>query len=415
MKKFLLLLIVFGVAGWFGVKYFKKKETPPVTNTPAVSTVPTKTTEPAATANKDPSPPQVPQARETPLLMDESEANDAIHLFKSGRFQEALNLFQKDLVDPQYMRVQARNLAYIAKSHEYLGDMGKAKENWELLLGKFPQSNYTGDAKYFLARQARQDGRESSGFKLLEESAAQFGKSVGGNQAVLDLAQHYFGKGEELAAWQWYSQAMRGDFPRELMKNIQGILNTLLGKMLAAPKKIPGCVYYRVEPRDVLIKVARKFKTSTGIIRWVNKRSSDMLRIGEELAILPGPIWLDVNKKAFMLSVFLENGLYLRGYDVGLGKDDKTPLGTFTIQTQLKNPDWYHEGRRIPFGDPRNLLGTRWMGFENKVGVSGFGIHGTSEPDTIGKSLSNGCVRMRNPEVEELYELVPKQTKVVIR
>jgi lipoprotein-anchoring transpeptidase ErfK/SrfK len=55
----------------------------------------------------------------------------------------------------------------------------------------------------------------------------------------------------------------------------------------------------------------------------------------------------------------------------------------------------------VPPG-PSNPLGTRWLG----LSVKGFGIHGTNVPQSIGKNASHGCIRMRNSDVEELFELV---------
>ena len=70
--------------------------------------------------------------------------------------------------------------------------------------------------------------------------------------------------------------------------------------------------------------------------------------------------------------------------------------------------------KTIPYGDPENVLGTRWMGFENQPGVMGYGIHGTERPESIGGDESMGCVRMRNREVEELFGVVPRGTPVRI-
>ncbi|MFQ5787157.1 MAG: L,D-transpeptidase, partial [Thermodesulfobacteriota bacterium] len=67
------------------------------------------------------------------------------------------------------------------------------------------------------------------------------------------------------------------------------------------------------------------------------------------------------------------------------------------------------------FGDPKNVLGTRWIGFEDKEGLYGYGIHGTTEPDSIGKEMSNGCIRLTNEDVEELFNYVKAKTKVVIQ
>jgi lipoprotein-anchoring transpeptidase ErfK/SrfK len=104
----------------------------------------------------------------------------------------------------------------------------------------------------------------------------------------------------------------------------------------------------------------------------------------------------------------------LAAYRVGLGKDGRTPRGSFTIEVKQENPVWWKDGQAIPFGDPENVLGTRWMGFEDRPGTSGYGIHGTTEPETIGLNRSMGCVRMRNEEVQELFDFVPRGTSVEI-
>jgi lipoprotein-anchoring transpeptidase ErfK/SrfK len=50
------------------------------------------------------------------------------------------------------------------------------------------------------------------------------------------------------------------------------------------------------------------------------------------------------------------------------------------------------------------------MGFE----LAGYGIHGTVDPQSLGKQVTQGCVRMANNEVEELYSIVPEGTEVAI-
>ena len=70
----------------------------------------------------------------------------------------------------------------------------------------------------------------------------------------------------------------------------------------------------------------------------------------------------------------------------------------------------------IDFGSEENLLGTRWMALESAdhPELTGFGIHGTWERDSIGSESSAGCIRMLNEEVEELFDLVPRKTIVTI-
>jgi lipoprotein-anchoring transpeptidase ErfK/SrfK len=71
---------------------------------------------------------------------------------------------------------------------------------------------------------------------------------------------------------------------------------------------------------------------------------------------------------------------------------------------------WYKDGAAVPPGSPENILGTRWMGLSKE----GYGIHGTTEPGSLGKQATAGCVRMLNAEVEELYGILPEGTEVTI-
>jgi lipoprotein-anchoring transpeptidase ErfK/SrfK len=93
-----------------------------------------------------------------------------------------------------------------------------------------------------------------------------------------------------------------------------------------------------------------------------------------------------------------------------------TPLGEFTIVDKQLNPWWYPPDSDwaagmspIPPG-PGNPLGTRWMG----LSVPGVGIHGTPDAASIGYSASHGCVRMRIPDAEWLYDRVSIGTPVFI-
>ncbi|WP_368484204.1 L,D-transpeptidase [Priestia aryabhattai] len=71
--------------------------------------------------------------------------------------------------------------------------------------------------------------------------------------------------------------------------------------------------------------------------------------------------------------------------------------------------------RHIPGGDPRNLLRKRWLGL-NANGTYGdtYNIHGNNNESSIGKYVSQGCVRMHNADVEKLYDKVQVGTPVAI-
>jgi len=98
----------------------------------------------------------------------------------------------------------------------------------------------------------------------------------------------------------------------------------------------------------------------------------------------------------------VENGQTVRVYPVAVGKPSTpSPVGTFTIARRAENPAYRHNGKTIPPG-PGNPVGTRWMG----LSIQGYGIHGTNEPNSIGKAASHGCIRMAKADLEELYPLV---------
>ena len=86
-------------------------------------------------------------------------------------------------------------------------------------------------------------------------------------------------------------------------------------------------------------------------------------------------------------------------YPIAVGKPwTPTPTGTYHIINKIINPG--------------GMLGTRWMGLDIPNGP--YGIHGTFQPDSIGKFISNGCIRMFNRDVEELFNQVRLGTTVVI-
>jgi lipoprotein-anchoring transpeptidase ErfK/SrfK len=96
------------------------------------------------------------------------------------------------------------------------------------------------------------------------------------------------------------------------------------------------------------------------------------------------------------------DGKVLKVYAVAVGKrSTPSPSGVFHIASHVANPVYTHEGKMVRPG-PTNPVGTRWM----SLGYKGYGLHGTNHPESIGHAASHGCIRMRNRDVEELFELV---------
>jgi lipoprotein-anchoring transpeptidase ErfK/SrfK len=118
--------------------------------------------------------------------------------------------------------------------------------------------------------------------------------------------------------------------------------------------------------------------------------------------------------KAINKLAFIRNEKMEAVYPVATGVTTTlTPEGLFTVKVKAKNP--YYRKKNIPGGAPNNPLGSRWIGFDaNETDGRTYGIHGTNNPQSIGKYITQGCVRMHNLDVETLFEKVPIGTKVLI-
>ena len=196
--------------------------------------------------------------------------------------------------------------------------------------------------------------------------------------------------------------------------------DTVFSKQIAAND--PLIEIYTVQSGDNLIKIARSYTVPSEALMLVNGiTDAGRLRIGQKLKIPRGPFNLRIYLAQFRMDVYLQD-TYVRSYPVGLGVDRGTPLGVWRVKERLMNPTYYPpasatDKRVIAPGDPNNPLGERWIGLEGlegaAVGQSGFGIHGTIEPDSIGKAVSHGCIRMHNEDVALVYQLMkPGKSKV---
>jgi lipoprotein-anchoring transpeptidase ErfK/SrfK len=106
--------------------------------------------------------------------------------------------------------------------------------------------------------------------------------------------------------------------------------------------------------------------------------------------------------------VVLEGTRVLKMYDVAVGKPSTpSPQGEFRVINRIPDPTWYGPGKIVGPGR-KNPLGTRWIG----LSVKGYGIHGTNEPQSIGKAASHGCIRMRQRDLEEVFQIVDVGTAV---
>ncbi len=228
-------------------------------------------------------------------------------------------------------------------------------------------------------------------------------------EAVDELANLYRLQNQLLKAKKLYVDIIN-QFPEsEIISEIQKKLWDLNIEIIFSGLITENSQVYEVKPQDTLSKIARKYHTTVSLIKESNDLKTDTIRPNDRLKIVTATFSIMIDKSQNSLTLKIDDEV-VKVYRVSTGKDNCTPTGEFTIVNKLKDPVWYKTGAIVPAESPENVLGTRWMGLSKK----GYGIHGTTDPESIGKQITEGCIRMNNEDIEELFKIVPRGTKVTI-
>ena len=216
------------------------------------------------------------------------------------------------------------------------------------------------------------------------------------------------------------------DSDTEAAKSFVGQLND---KIIFGTQKFAADGYndqWKVEPGTVLSKLAKRYDVTAELLCKVNGLSApNKLKAGSTIKTIKGPFHIVVSKSKFEADIYLgapggPNAMYIKTVRVGLGSDGSTPTGTWQVETgKVMNPVYYSSRGQgvIAADDPKNPLGERWIplkGIEGKcVGQESYGIHGTIDPDSIGKNMSMGCIRLASDDINLLYDLLIENKSLV--
>ena len=235
------------------------------------------------------------------------------------------------------------------------------------------------------------------------------GERLVSQPALLAQAKELEAKGQLLAAKNVY-QELVNNFPGSAdIMNWQKKAEDLNIKLLFSPALTPKSIAYEIKPGDSLAKIAKEFKTTPELIMKINNITGDKIFPGKKIKVWNAPLNIVVDKSQNILMLKSDDEI-IKTYTVSTGANNSTPTGTFKVVNKLQNPTWFKAGAVVPAGSSDNVLGTRWLGFD----LSGYGIHGTVDPQNLGKQVTQGCVRMANTDVEELYIIIPVGTEVTI-
>ncbi|MDX2212056.1 MAG: L,D-transpeptidase [Oculatellaceae cyanobacterium bins.114] len=134
---------------------------------------------------------------------------------------------------------------------------------------------------------------------------------------------------------------------------------------------------------------------------------------GTIVNLTPTPTHLEIDLSDRQLTLY-QGETRLKSYPVAVGRQGwRTPIGDFEVRQMIHNPTWVNPltGQVIAGGSPNNPLGSYWIGFWTD-GQNWVGMHGTPNPESVGREASHGCVRLYNRDIQELFAIVDVGTPV---
>ncbi len=264
------------------------------------------------------------------------------------------------------------------------------------------------------------------------ESAPPARRSAG-VASLVDEARELLGQQQLVAARERLNEALRHPAATEQDRAmIRGDMAVLNEDLFFSPKVYEGdplAFGYQIQAGDRLSAIAanRGLGVDWRLIQRINNISSpNRIRVGQNLKLVQGPMHAIVDKSDYRLDLYAgppgapDQWMYIRSFSVGLGENDSTPVGRFIVRpaSKLINPVWRNPrtGEFYAADNPENPIGEHWLGLEGTgevAGEEGMGIHGTVEPDSIGRDASMGCVRLVDGDVAVVYECLEESVSEV--
>jgi LysM repeat protein len=336
----------------------------------------------------------------------EEKYMQAVELYETGEYELAYPVLKKSVHVYRGTPRQPDAELWLARCETALSSTNVSR--WNTVMNIHTARVAQAESRYHLAR------THPNRIPAMQAYVRDFPERDEARTFLVELGKAAISANDTLQAWDAWQKLIDYHPDAPQTQAIIDKLGALNIKLLCSPRPLPFTVHHEIQKGEILSTIARKHDTFVDSIKRINGLKSDIIRPGTRLKIDKSHYLLeiDISDHMLMLHRLWDNETnFVKRYSVGTGKNDNTPRGTFKIDLKQKEPTWYKTGSKpIPYGSKENLLGTRWMGID----CPGYGIHGTWEPDSVGIASSAGCIRLINEEVEELYDIVPLGTPVII-
>lgn len=395
--KIFIIIVVFCAAA-YGIFYYKNNQ---------------EGSEPVTVLDHQPT--VVAESDKAPVSTKSTSLNE---LMESGQFEEAVKKLEKTSENN-------RNSDWKIKKVEAeigLGNREKAITLLDEAISEVPDDKKA-ELKILKSDILNRSGAKSDANEQLFEVITEHPGSQQAQDAAMKLKDNWkmmLNSRNSDFDYTKYNRALSYLLENSIDTSIQEECYQLLEKVNArifhSPNELEGVVaFHKVKYGETLEGIAKKYKVYRNRIVRVNslKDNGNHIRENQRLRIILGRVKVVVMRESFDMNVYLGD-LFFKHYRVGIGKEGKTPTlitkisGSRDINPQYTNPE---DGKVYPAGHPDNPIGSRWMGF---IDGNGLGIHGTQDPSSIGKDSSNGCIRLKNEDVEELYDFIIEGDEVCI-
>ncbi len=169
---------------------------------------------------------------------------------------------------------------------------------------------------------------------------------------------------------------------------------------------------------SLLSPIAIKHRVPYQLLERVNGIKAERLQRDKRIKVIKGPLHARVIKHRYLMDVFAldadQQPVFVHSFRVGLGADDKTPVGRWQViaGSKVTNPSWRDDqsGEYFAPDNPDNPIGEYWIAIrgldESNQHKTGFGIHGTIEPETIGTMSSRGCIRLADGDIDLVFNML---------